>query len=205
MKHLMSIVPESAYEFFDKVVLKDMKYTEDLITACPDRTVRYNVGQAILHAINVMVSFYGFDLSLKKFEGKGPEIEKATEKGPLQIEYSIVKLLERLLALMPVEMAKNWTKNGQYLEFWRDFAYAGTPQVRYLYQKQMISLLIDFFLEKKSPLGNEISEHKHTMGNKYASPEFDSLIQTIAILVRRSKVSNNTKGLPNTSLHHLEV
>jgi len=61
MKQLMSIVPESAYEFLDKVVLKDIKYTVELILTCSDRTVRSNVSQVIAHAINVMVSFYGFE------------------------------------------------------------------------------------------------------------------------------------------------
>lgn len=206
MKQLMTVVPESAYEFFEKVVFKDLKYTVELILTCSDKTVRSNISQVILHAINVIISFHGFDLSLKKFEGKEDEIEKAPEKGPLQIEYNIVKFLNMLLNIMPIDVAKSWTKFGQYFEFWRDFAYAGTPQVRYLYQKQMISLLIDFFLEKKSPLGNEISEHKHSMGNRYTNPEFDPLIQTIAILIRRSKPNNNASGkLPNTVLQNLEV
>ena len=206
MKQLMSIVPESAFEFFEKVVLKDIKYTIELILTCTDRIVRSNLSQVILHAINVTVSFYGFDLDVRKFEGREDEIEKATEKCPVQIEFSIVKFLNMLLGIMPIEVAKNWTKLGQYFEFWRDFAYAGTAQVRYLYGQQMIALLIDFFLEKKSPLGNEISEHKHSMGNRYSSPEFDALIQTVAILVRRSKNPNNKSGnQPNTALQHLEV
>ena len=205
MKHLMSIVPEAANEFFEKIVLKDIKYIIELILTCPDRTVRYNVGSVILHSINVIISFHGLDLSLKKFEGKEEEIEKATEKGPLQIEWSIVKFLNMLLGIMPVDVAKSWTKFGQYFEFWRDFAFSGTPQVSYLFQKQMIAYLIDFFLEKKSPLGNEISEHKNSMGNRYTNPEFDPLIQTIAILLKRSKVVTKSGRLPNTVITQLEV
>ena len=205
MKKLMSIVPESAFEFFEKVVLKDIKYTTELILTCPDKSVRSNLNQVILHAINVMISFYGFDLSLKKFEGKEEAIEKATEKGPLEIEYKIVNFLNMLVSILPIDAAKNWTKFGQFLEFWRDFALAGTPQVSYLYQKQMIAYLIDFYLEKKSPLGNEISEHKHSMGNRYTNPEFDALIQTIAILIRRAKFVSPTGKIPKTCLTNLEV
>lgn len=204
MKQLMTIVPESAYEFFEKIVLKDIKYTVELILTCPSQTVRSNLSQVILHAINVIISFYGFDLSLKKFEGKEEEIEKSTEKGPLEIEYKVVSFLNMLLNIMPVDVAKSWTKFGQYFEFWRDFALAGTPQVRYLYQKQMVAYLIDFYLEKRSPLGNEISEHKHSMGNRYTNPEFDPLIQTLAILIRRSKRVSVGK-VPKTCLTHLEV
>ena len=205
MKQLMSIVPESAYEFFEKVVVKDLKYTTELILTCPERTVRSNLSQVILHAINVIISFYNLDLSLKKFEGKEDVIEKSTEKGPLEIEYRVVSFLNMLLNIMPVEVAKAWTKFGQYFEFWRDFAQAGTAQVRYLYQKQMIAFLIDFYLEKKSPLGNEISEHKNSMGNRYANPEYDPLIQTIAILVKRSKYVSVSGRFPKTCLPQLEV
>ena len=205
MKHLMSIVPEAAHEFFEKIVLKDIKYIIELILTCPDKTVRANVGQVILHSINVIIAFGNFDLELKKFEGKEDEIEKAAEKGPLQIEYSVVKFLNTLLGIMPVEVAKSWTKFGQYFEFWRDFAFSGTPQVRYLFQKQMIAYLIDFFLEKKSPLGNLFSEHKHSMGNRYTNPEFDPLIQTVAILLRRSKLVTKTGRMPSTVLTQLEV
>lgn len=205
MKHLMSIVPESAYEFFDKIVLKDLKYTVELILTCTDRSVRSNVSQVILHAINVMISFYGLDLSLAKFEGKEEEIEKTGQKGPLEIEYAIVKLLNLLLSIMPVDCAKSWTKIKEYFEFWRDFSFAGTPQINYLYQRQMISLLIDFFLEKKSPLGNEISEHKHSMGNRTINPDFDPLLQTIAIMIRRSRLVTKTGKLPNSVIANLPV
>ncbi len=56
----------------------------------------------------------------------------------------------------------------------------------FLYKKEFISVLIDFFLEKRSPLSNA-NDKRVPIGNKYGNPQFDSLIQTIAVMLQRSK------------------
>jgi len=53
---------------------------------------------------------------------------------------------------MPTEVPKNWLKFKQYFEFWRDFAHSGEAQLEFLYKKEFIAVLIDFYLEKKSPV-----------------------------------------------------
>ena len=51
-------------------------------------------------------------------------------------------------------------------------------------RKQMISHLLDFFLDKKSPLGI-YSNKKHELGNKSSNtyPNFSSLLDTVSNLV----------------------
>ena len=50
----------------------------------------------------------------------------------------------------------------------------------------MISVLIDFFLDKKSPLVN-FSEKKNIVGTRAGNPGFDPLIKALNILVKRVK------------------
>ena len=69
----------------------------------------------------------------------------------------------------------------------------------FLYQKEFIAVLIDFYLEKRSPIPY-FSEKKHSLGNRYVEPEFNSLIQTVAIMVRRSRITTKTGSLPPTSM-----
>ena len=71
--------------------------------------------------------------------------------------------------------------------------------MKYLFQHEFISVLIDFYLEKKSPVP-ELSEKKHSMGNRYTDPEFNPLIQTIACMVVRSHVVTKS-GAPPLSSH----
>jgi hypothetical protein len=117
------------------------------------------------------------------------------------IEMKIIEFLDAMIAIMPTHVAKNWTKFQQFFEFWRDFAYSGEAQMTYLYRKEFIAVLIDFYLEKASPLQN-FSEKKHQMGNRYAEPAFNPLVQTVAVMVRRAKVDNHNGNIPFTSLAH---
>lgn len=49
----------------------------------------------------------------------------------------------------------------------------------------MIAVLMDFFLEKRSPLVN-FSEKKHSIAGRYTNPPYDSLLQIISILIQRA-------------------
>jgi len=203
VRNLMSYVPTSAVAFFDKFVIKDFKSFLELTLACPNKQVRYCVSQIVLHAINVMIAHYKLDMDLTKHKELESTIESATpeEKERWNIQEVIFKVLNLLITLMPTEVAKNWTKFSQFFEFWRDFASSGEPQMFYLYQKEFIAVLLDFYLEKRSPIP-EFSEKKHSMGNKYTEPEFHTLLQTVAIMIRRAKVSTRSGALPYTSLGH---
>ena len=46
------------------------------------------------------------------------------------------------------------------------------------------------------------AEKKHTIGNRYADPDFNALIQTIAHMVSRAQINTKSGTLPNSSLGH---
>lgn len=109
----------------------------------------------------------------------------------------VLSFLQNCINIMPTEVAKNWLKMGQFFEFWRDFSFSGETQVAYLYKKEFIAVLIDFYLEKKSPVPH-LSDKKHSIGNRYTDPEFSPLIQCISNLVRRARTTS--RNFPPTSL-----
>jgi len=86
-------------------------------------------------------------------------------------------------------------------QFWRDFSTSGDAQISFLYNQQFIAVLADLYLDKKSPLVG-FAEKKHTIGNRYADPDFNALIQTIAHMVSRAQINTKSGTLPNSSLGH---
>ena len=180
-----------------------------MILNCQDKQVRSHISQTILHTINIIISFYKLELNLQKPNEKDEfqlyedsnyvaEFQSEEDKKKAGIEEMIINFLNVMISIMPNEVAKNWTKFQQYFEFWKDFAYSGESQISFLFQKQFIAILIDFFLEKKSPIP-EFSEKKYSMGNRYVEPAFDPLIQTLELLVRRSSILIRISQLPRTS------
>ena len=68
-----------------------------------------------------------------------------------------------------------------------------------MYGQGFISILIDFYLEKRSPLIN-FSEKKHSMGDRYVEPDFQGVIQIIANMVQRAYIPSKSGTIPFSSL-----
>jgi len=105
-----------------------------------------------------------------------------------------------LISYIPTEVAKNWTKFTQFYEFFRDFAASGDAQISFLFGQQFIATLGDIYLDKKSPIN--LCEKKHSIGNRYADPDFNALIQTISLMVQRGQINTKSGNLPYSSLGH---
>ena len=76
----------------------------------------------------------------------------------------------------------------------------------FLFQKEMISILIDFFLNKNSPLCEKNSENKRqSVGGRYTSIFFDPLIQTISFMICRLKTNDYPRIIPPTLLKDYKV
>lgn len=198
---MVSLVPETAHMLFDSLVCKNVPSALELFVSCPDKQVRQCTTRIILHIINVLISKNGFTLDGARLDTLAPMATQLSQQelALCIIETSVLSFLQLLINLLPTEVPKNWTKLGQYFEFWRDFAASGEAQMTYLYSKQFIAVLGDFFLEKKSPL-TIAPDKKHSMGNRFAEPEFGPLIETIAHMVRRAEIKTQTETIPQTSL-----
>ncbi len=151
----------------------------------------------IVESINIYLKTNGKALSE---EISGKNIQENPSKNP------VLDLLDYIISFLTNnEAAKNWTKIAAYLEFWDSFAKSGDVQLEYLYSKEMIAKLIDFFLMKESPF-YKAGENRYEMGNRLVNPKFAGLISTLSTLIRHSftetwNEEDHSKGLkPHTFL-----
>lgn len=196
LKIIISLVPSCADKIFDNFFARDIQVFEIWLKS-PEESVRGQIGQLTLYLINTMISHHKLELNDVILTEEQIASLSEEERRKVQAELQIQRFLQHAAAIMPNEVAQAWLKMGQYFEFWRDFANSGEAQVNYLYKREFIAVLIDFYLEKRSPL-KDFSEKKHSIGNRFADPEYKPLVQTIAILVRRAKTQ--TKDQPPTSV-----
>jgi ubiquitin carboxyl-terminal hydrolase 34 len=66
------------------------------------------------------------------------------------------------------QVPKNWIRFEQYFQFWNDLMIGGDAQKEWMIRTKMITYLLDFMLEKQSPL--HLYEKKHQMGKKLNNP-----------------------------------
>jgi hypothetical protein len=68
LRKLLSLVPDAATYFFDKIVCKGISNVLELMINSPEKHVRYHTSQLILHSINVMIAQYKFELDINKIK-----------------------------------------------------------------------------------------------------------------------------------------
>ena len=64
------------------------------------------------------------------------------------------------------------------------FSSSGELQLEYMFKKEMIFVLIEFFLVKDSPFF-KTSDNRVEMGNNIITPKFAPLISTISTMISR--------------------
>lgn len=110
-------------------------------------------------------------------------INSIKEEGPVE---EIYKLLDFLISKLNTDVAKNWLRIEGYLDFLYNVLVSSTSSetlYNYFLSKNLISVLIDFILEKESPL--KISIKKHSMGNKFNNVQFEAGVKIIHWLLER--------------------
>lgn len=99
---------------------------------------------------------------------------------------TVIAFLDILLTYIPVELSKNWTKMSSYLDIWSQLSESSSNVIiNYMFEKDLIMRMIDFFLNKESIFGN-IKDGRYEIGNKHCTPQFYSLISVVSNLVRRT-------------------
>jgi hypothetical protein len=87
-------------------------------------------------------------------------------------------------------VSKSWLKMVYYLELWENIADKSNPiLMAYLFKREMIAKLIDFFLQKDSPLYKK-GESRNEFGSKNVVPKFAPLNNAVSFLLKYSKENN---------------
>jgi len=71
LKNLLSLAPEAASGFFETIIWSNLPYVMEIFISCPEKQIRHCLTQVVLHAINVMISYHGFTLSVDRLREKG--------------------------------------------------------------------------------------------------------------------------------------
>jgi hypothetical protein len=131
---------------------------------------------------------------IHNFKANSEEIRK--EMASKDVKNKAVVLLDYFISLFPGEVGKNWVKMCPFLELFESLTREDGLQLEYLISREIIFVLIDFFLIKDSPYYKS-SENRNEMGGKSSNVKFAPLIQTLANVVTRCQTNTNNEGKVN--------
>ncbi|CAM9156153.1 unnamed protein product, partial [Discosporangium mesarthrocarpum] len=92
----------------------------------------------------------------------------------------LAQVVDGWVGLLP-DAARAWSKMEQFLEFIEGVGNMGDRERDLLLRRHMISKLIDFFLQEKSPVHDPKRRLPH-MGHKTAPPKFSPLVRCLRAL-----------------------
>jgi hypothetical protein len=99
---------------------------------------------------------------------------------------NIILFLNISAASVNNDCAQCWTKFGPFFQMLNQFGLkGGISVIKFFYSKNFITQLLDFYLEKESPLKKK-GERRYSMGNKILNPEFGDLVELVSYLIRFS-------------------
>jgi hypothetical protein len=104
-------------------------------------------------------------------------------------QQKILDFLNEFLSLMYTEIPKNWIKSLQYFDFLRWFSCLNVTSAEFCFQRDLICMLVDLLLEKKSPV--RTVDKKYELNIKYSVLSLGPILQTIVILVTCSQSSHS--------------
>ena len=160
-----------------KVILEEEGKTHlNLLFKCPDKDVRVCVWK-ILYTVTerILETEKGKLMSEDREEIEGQIIAKYKSKG--------IQFLMLLVGNINFECSKCWTKFGEFFKLIGDICKSGGEEmVEFLYSKDVVAILLDFYLGSKSPIWR--GEKRYQMGNKFYTADFSALIECVCYLLR---------------------
>lgn len=169
LKKLFFIFPSNIEKFVKAQLEDNLQTFTNLILVCTEKSTREAAGE-----------FFAFCF-VKQSEADFSE------------NCDVKLFLSSLMALIPQDLGKHWTRFQQFWQFFRDFALGGEMQAVYLLNSGVIACFIDFYLAEKSPLLRP-GEKRSSLGNKMWSPYFDPLVQTLAVVSQYCSTVSGVRG-----------
>ncbi|CAD8084108.1 unnamed protein product [Paramecium sonneborni] len=146
--------------YLDLIFFGKQAKVQDLLLVCPESRTRKYFGKMLSILFNQTIQIQG-------------EISQKIQEG-----------LDFLFLMLQDQVPKNWTRFDQYFQFWLDFIQEGKTQMQYCLDKDMILYMIDFILDKSSPL--QLYEKKTQMGNAYFPINCQIPMQIISTLLQQN-------------------
>ena len=104
------------------------------------------------------------------------------------------QLIDVLMSFIGYDLATQWTKFKQFFEVIREIVLSGVNGVvEYCLEKDFATTLLDFFLEKSSPV-SAANTKRYEMGSSSQAPELGALIEFVSFLVLRTDLPGAKEG-----------
>ena len=138
---------------------KDPTQFFELLVKCPEASIRNLVGKSVL----------------------GAYIKLTKTSEPLLLD-----LINYVIGIMGYELASQWSKFSQFFDFLKDIVESANENLLLMfYERDFVTSLLDFYLEKNSPVA-KVSSRRYQMGNSIQLPSFTSLMKAVVHLVLRA-------------------
>lgn len=153
---------ESSEELVEKFA-RDPTQFFDLLVKCPEPSIRSLAGKSVLGACTQLA--------------KSPP-----ESFPLLVNY--------MIGFLGYELATQWSKFTQFFDLLKDIVVAADEEfLLSLYERDLITSLLDFYLEKSSPV-TKTNIRRYEMGSSMQMPNFVSLMKIVTFLTLRGDTVN---------------
>lgn len=153
----------------------------NIFVKCPEERIRQCIGKIIYSAF----------ISVVTSEKSQPE-----PKEQLSLQF-----LNLFIGFIGYDLAAQWTKFKQFFETLKEMIVSGGERIlQRCFEKDLILILLDFFLEKQSPLFTP-SIKRYEMGNQGFPPDFGPLIELVGFLIGKTKKTNQCENKDPANLN----
>jgi len=147
-----------------------------LLIKCPDKDVRETVSKLLAETLTIAIqrdkTSFGF---------------KTTEEGPLY-KSTIIVVLDLIVNMIEPKLAQDWNRFEFFFKLLLNVAKNGGESiVLYMNSRNLIAVLLDFYLANSSPLRRK--KDRIEMGNKFENVKFRYLIDLLCYLVSYSNLT----------------
>ena len=168
--------PEFAAHLLEHFTQNSQKLFNALVK-CPEFSVRQFVSCLCTHALAVCIKAEADSFNiLEPVPGKDPHVTPMVKSR---------KFLDSLLGLIGNDLATNWAKFGKFFDVLKSVfslpAELKELVTNYYLEKDLIAVLLDFYLGKRSPFYSS-QEKRYEMGGMAAGPDFEGLIEIVVSL-----------------------
>ena len=183
-----------------KKFLKNPQQMLSLLVKCPVQTVREMISKVIVAAFiqlsNSEIYFFDSNYNVKEIGKDGKEIEVAMPSALSR------QILDFFIGSIGYDLAIQWPKFLQFFVTLKEIVNSSNPAViKYCFKRDLITILLDFFLEKDSPVSLSNGK-RYEMGNQAVEPDFSGLIEIVGILCQYgSSPEIKSANLPNTETY----
>lgn len=177
---LFSVNEVATNEFLTQFINSDHNKYMHLLLKCPDKDVREAIGKLLTETLTIAI---GRDKAAFDFT-----IIKEGDKEIHQYNSLVARVLGMLIELIDPKFAQDWNRFGQFFKLLLNVTKnGGESVVLYMNEANLITILLDFYLENSSPLKKK--KERMEMGNRVDKPKFSFLIDLLCHLLSFADLS----------------